>query len=223
MTPSQNLYNKLQEADIKDKVGDTTFNFLGVATKIKAKSSVGYVFQDWMEKWMKIKGIQCRVPSNSQEFPDFYLHPTLNTKDLLEVKTFDADASPNFDVANFDAYTRSVKTNAFRLDADYLIFSYKMNGGDFLICDFWLKKIWEITCPSNKYAIRTQNKQGLIINIRPANWYSKKTSYKPFTTRRKFVEALYETLMKYPQRKNVSNNWLKEVKQNYKQHTGNDL
>lgn len=220
---AKQLYELLRKAGIENQIGDTTFNFLGVATKIKAKSSVGYVFQDWLQSWLVAQNIECSAPLNSQEFPDFYLDPSSHTTNLLEVKTFDADASPNFDVANFDAYTRSIRTNAYRLDADYLIFSYKMEDGDFQICDFWLKKIWEITCPSDEYPVRTQIKQGVIVNIRPANWYSERTTFKPFKSRREFVEALHKTLLKYPARKDSSKNWLNEVEASYLQHTGKNL
>lgn len=220
---AKQLYELLRKAGIENQIGDTTFNFLGVATKIKAKSSVGYVFQDWLQSWLLAQNIECSVPHNSQEFPDFYLDSNSHTTNLLEVKTFDADASPNFDVANFDAYTRSIRTNAYRLDANYLIFSYKMDDGNFQICDFWLKKIWEITCPSAEYPIKTQNKQGIIVNIRPAVWYSDRTTFKPFNSRREFVEALHQTLLKYPARKAISKDWLSEVEASYKSQTGQNL
>jgi type II restriction enzyme len=218
------LFEKLKNAGIENKTGNTIFTFLGIDAKIRAKSPVGYVFQDWLENWMRSNNIEVRVPDNSQEFPDFYLNPDRNDKDLLEIKTFDADASPNFDVANFDAYTRSLKTKAYRLDSDYLIFSYKMTeDGDFSICDFWLKKVWEITCPSERYAVRAQIKQDVIVNIRPANWSSSNPQFQVFESRKAFVKALYETLLAYPSRRDVSQDWYEEVATNYKLHTGNNL
>lgn len=221
---AQQLFEKLKAAGIEDKTGMTVFTFLGVDTKIRARSTVGYVFQDWLENWMKSNDISCRVPDNSQEFPDFYLDPNNNDKHLLEVKTFDADASANFDVANFDAYTRSLKTKAYRLDSHYLIFSYKMTDeGDFSIIDFWLKNVWQITCPSERYAVRTQTKQDVIVNIRPANWTSNNAQFKPFNSRKEFVKALHDTLMAYPYRQDVSKDWYDEVAENYKLHTGQEL
>lgn len=218
------LFQKLKAIGIEDKTGSTIFTFLGVDTKIRAKSPVGYVFQDWLENWMRTNNIDVRVPDNSQEFPDFYLNASENNKDLLEIKTFDADASPNFDVANFDAYTRSLKTKAYRLDSDYLIFSYKMtDDGDFSICDFWIKKVWEITCPSERYAIRAQIKQDVIVNIRPANWNSTNPQFKVFESRKAFVKALHSTLLAYPNRRDVSKDWYNEVAANYKLHTGRDI
>lgn len=221
---AQKLFQKLLTEEIKNKTGSTLFSFLGVETKIRSKSPVGYVFQDWLENWMRNNNIDVRVPDNSQEYPDFYLDPERNDRDLLEIKTFDSDASPNFDVANFDAYTRSLKTKAYRLDSDYLIFSYKMSeDGDFSVCDFWVKKVWEITSPSERFAVRTQVKQDVIVNIRPANWNSINPQFKIFESRKAFVKALHETLLAYPSRRDASKNWYKEVVANYKVHTGRDI
>ena len=85
------------------------------------KSAIGDLFQKWFSKWLASKNIQYRTQPNTQEFPDFLLDKDSNTKGLLEIKTFDADRSANFDVANFEAYCPSLKNNAYRLDADYLI------------------------------------------------------------------------------------------------------
>lgn len=49
------------------------------------------------------------------------------------------------DVANFEAYCRYLKTQAYRLDSDYLIFAYDLTNYEFKIKKLWLKKVWEIT------------------------------------------------------------------------------
>ncbi|WP_195910021.1 NgoBV family restriction endonuclease [Bathymodiolus azoricus thioautotrophic gill symbiont] len=94
---------------------------------------------------------------NSQEFPDYYIG---DDKDLLEIKSFDASASANFDLANFDSYCRSVADSPKRTNADYLIFSYTLNGSKLNIQDIWIKKIWEITCPSAKIPLKNPSKKG---------------------------------------------------------------
>ncbi|MEK7068973.1 MAG: NgoBV family restriction endonuclease, partial [Patescibacteria group bacterium] len=68
---------------------------------------------------MNVNKIYHRSHENSQMSPDFFLSKSDET-DLLEVKTFDYAESPNFDVANFDAYVRDLREKSFRLDADYL-------------------------------------------------------------------------------------------------------
>ena len=62
--------------------------------------------------------------TKSQKFPDFLLEEYSKTKGLLEVKTF--SDSPAFDVGNFKAYCHGLTTEAYILDADYLIFEYHL-------------------------------------------------------------------------------------------------
>lgn len=83
------------------------------------------------------------MKENTQAFPDFLLHKSRNDIGLLEIKTFDSQKSANFDIANFDSYRRSLLSEAYRLDADYLIFAYELDSNGFLtIPKIWLRKIW---------------------------------------------------------------------------------
>ena len=116
---------------------------------------------------------------------------------MLEIKCFDSSAGANFDLANFDSYCASLAQNPNRLFADYLIFSYELDGHRLKISDIWLKKIWEITCSSDAFPLKIQRKRGIIYNIRPATWYSKNPRFEPFLDWKQFVKALYETEKKY--------------------------
>lgn len=188
---------------------------MSITVDINDKSGIGYLFQEWFAKWMQDKGIYFRTPQNSQEFPDFFLSENSDTEKLLEIKVFDADAGPNFDVANFEAYCRSLKTKSYRIDADYIIFSYRLVGAKFQIVDFWIKKIWDITGPSGSYGVKTQVKQGMIYNIRPIIWFTLKGKFKAFGSKDKFLQALHNTLNIYQKTSPQSANWLKEVNKNY--------
>ncbi len=85
----------------------------------------------------------------------------------MEVKSFDYDASPNFDIANFMTYRNSLLSHPYRLDSNYLIIGYSMKGFNIEIKDVWLKKVWEITGPMANYGLNLQVKYGEIVNIRP--------------------------------------------------------
>lgn len=222
---AKELYKLLIDAGVKNGTGNLVFNFLDSSVTVTAKSAVGYVFQDWLEKWMETNNILYKKDPNSQSWPDFFLDgDESNIKGLVEVKTFDASKNPNFDIANFDAYLRSIKTHAYRLDADYLIFCYDLDGnGNFCIKDLWLKKVWNITCPSNGLPIKCQVKQKVIYNIRPAIWYSKRMKNKLFGTRKKFVKAIHKTMLKFPKKYTESKQWFDEVVSDYKTHTNRDL
>jgi type II restriction enzyme len=220
---AQHIFDTLKAQDLLSSEGRMLFDFDGLQVTIQEKSAIGYIFQEWLASWLEQQQIDFREPANSQEFPDFFLSQS-NTSDLLEVKTFDADAGANFDVANFDAYQRSLQTYAYRLDADYLIFAYHLNAGIFTLQNMWLKKIWEITTSSAKYALKCQVKQGTIVNIRPAIWYSQSgRASQPFGSRKAFVEAIHATLQAYLPRQRIARGWFENVSENYYQHTGREL
>jgi type II restriction enzyme len=180
---AEQIYKMLINNGITESVGNIKFDFLDVSVNIQEKSAIGDLFQEWFAKWLETNNIQYITPSNTQEFPDFFLDSISNTKNLLEVKTFDYNRSANFDVANFEAYCRSLRTKAYRLDADYLIFAYLLVDGQFKIEKLWLKKIWQITGNSDKYPVKCQIKQEVIYNIRPVAWYSLKAKFQPFNNR----------------------------------------
>ena len=219
----EQIYNLLIQNKITQSQGKINFEFLDVSVNIKEKSAIGDLFQEWLAQWMESNQIEYRTSANTQEFPDFFLDPQSNKQNLLEIKTFDFNRSANFDVANFEAYCYSITTKAYRLNADYLIFAYTLDKGNFRIEKLWCKKIWEITGNSDKYPVKCQTKKDVIYNIRPITWYSTRATFKPFNNRQEFVEALYKTLMQYPKTKNFSKDWLKQVRQNYLSHTGQRL
>ena len=160
-TRADELRNRLNQSNILNEKGHIHFTFQNIRVQLQDKSAIGYQFQEWLGEWMQQQGISFRINPNTQEFPDFYLHPTSDITDLLEIKTFNRAKSANFDVANFESYCSSLLQQSYRLDADYLIFGYRFENGVFSIQDIWLKKIWEITCPSDRYSIKTQTKRNI--------------------------------------------------------------
>ena len=134
--------------------------------------------------------------------------------------------SANFDVANFMAYRRSVLAHPYRLDSDYLIIGYRMTGNSLEIADVWLKKVWEITGPSEDWPLKCQVKQGEVVNIRPAKWYNThRTKFKTFNTALEFITAFDGTQRQWTrtERDALTSTWLKSVVRGYKASTGNDL
>ena len=124
--------------------------------------------------------------------------------------------SPNFDVANFLAYCRSLIEKPHRLDAQYLIFEYDSENNGIVIKNVWLKQVWEITGASERSALKIQWKQNQAVNIRPAIWYSSRSKYPPFTTRKEFVYALKKVLDTSAAGGDWRKNWIKTVEENYK-------
>ena len=217
------IYQKLINAEIKKAEGKITIDFMGISTVVKEANAIGDLFQEWLGSWFEKNNVDVNSNIYTQEPPDFYIIPQDRTKGWLEIKTFVDGRSPAFDVANFEAYCDSLRTKAYRLDADYLIFSYSLLDGKLKIKQIWLKKIWEITGTSKKYAVNVQEKRLTIVNIRPVNWMSKKSKYKPFKKKEDFILAVNKTLKSHKKTEIDSSLWLKEVVDNYFEHTGEKL
>lgn len=220
---SQELFNKLMEYGIVGQKGEINFVLKDLSIKITSRDTVGNLIQDWLKQWMMTQNIDFEVNDNSQVFPDIYLDKHNKKQGLLEIKTFDFDRGPGFDIANFDAYCNSLMTSAYRLDSDYLIIGYKMTGHEITIADVWLKKIWEIASSSSTYPVKVQEKKKIIYNIRPNKWYSLKTTFKPFESKELFLKALNETRYQYPATHFNNAHWLNNVKANYAEYAGIEL
>jgi type II restriction enzyme len=217
----QGLYSKLvDEYKIIGEKGVINFSLKDLTISIETKDTIGNLLQEWLKAWMMIEKIDFEENTNSQIFPDFYLDNQNKKQGLLEVKSFDWDRGPGFDLANFDSYCNSLLINAYRLDSDYLIFAYQMEGSIITIKNVWIRKIWELACPSGTYPIKVQEKKSVIYNLRPSTWYSERTKFKPFLTKEDFLTALNETRYQYPQTRHSNGHWLKNVIKNYQEHTG---
>lgn len=219
------LYDRLvNQEKIIGKSGNIKFILNGLDVKIKSKDSVGNLLQEWLKEWLNKEDIEHLENPNRQAFPDFFLNLENNKDNLLEVKTFDWDRGPGFDLANFDSYCNSLLTNAYRLDSNYLVFAYKMSvDGEIIIHNVWLKKIWELAGGSGTYPIKVQEKKETIYNLRPVTWFSERAPFKCFNSKEEFLKALNETRYQYSKTRAQNNHWLNKVTANYKLHTGTDL
>lgn len=212
----------LLTAEIIDKPGKITFNLGKIPVVIKTTDTVGNSIQSWLKEWMNEKGIYSDEPENTQEFPDFFLSKSNKQDHMLEVKAFNYEASPAFDIANYESYVKSVSEKPYRLAADYLVFGYTMDkDGTVRIKKIWLKKIWEIAGKSTRYPLNTQVKKDVIYNIRP-NGKFKRDEEVPFKNKEDFLMAIYDTQFKYRGEENA-NEWKAKLKETYKNYYGVDL
>lgn len=218
---AKKVYDKLMQSGVISAKGETYFELHNIKTVIHDNSIVGNVIQEWLKSFMDLHQIPYRLKPNTQEFPDFLMNEVSDEIGLLEVKCF--KKSPNFDVANLQAYARSLLEKPYRLDSDYLIIEYIDVHGGIVIKNIWLKKVWEICCASERSPLKTQVKQGFPYNIRPATFYSSRSKYRPFETRREFVEALKSVIDVIPNMNNIQKDWFKKVSTLYKTQTNNNL
>lgn len=212
----QRILNLLHAQNICSQTGEITFHFMNQYIPVATKDIIGGVLQDWFGNWMRSNNICWNNGKiHSQTWPDFILPDGKH----LEFKAFDGNASPNFDLANFDAYTRSLLTNAERLDTDHLVFAYSLNKNQVKITEFWVKKIWQMTGSSKTNILNLQVKQEIPVNIRPKNWRSPNVDI--FKSRLEFVIALHDALQKF--HKGKYPNWLNDVHSDYLRKTKCEL
>jgi len=202
----------LNEFKIKEQIGSVEIILGGISAKYNGKDAIGDLLQEWLGQWLRQNNFYFRKHPNTQEFPDFL---------LLEIKTFNANATPAFDIANFDSYNKSLLIKPERLDADYLIFGYKMVDSVLSVDNLWLMKVWEMAETSGANPINMQTKNGQPYNLRPIKWYAKIPKNKPFADKIIFLNAIAETLQKYSHSTgSYSENWLENVKAKYFENTG---
>jgi hypothetical protein len=221
---AQGLYSKLvNDYKLIGQKGTILFTLSGLEVKVISRDTVGNMIQEWLREWMIKESLAFEINPSSQTFPDVYLNLKDKKQGLLEIKAFDFKRGAGFDLANFESYCNSLLTDAYRLDSDYLIIGYTMQGHDITIKDIWLKKIWEIAGGSGTYQVKVQEKKKVIYNLRPINWYSTRSKFKAFASKEEFLKALNETRYAYFKTHADNSHWLRKVKENYKLHTSVDL
>lgn len=225
---AQQIYKRLIEDDgILELNGQIRFYFGGVDIIVKQRDVVGNIMQEWLQGWMDKRGIEYAPSENTQMPPDFFLNPDDRTKNLLEVKAFNRNGTPGFDIADFRMYEEEIVDKPYMLDVDYLIFGYDMSSdGVVTIKDLWLKKVWEITRRMEDWPINLQIKDKVVHKIRPGVWYSDdkgRMDYSMFESLEDFISAIEEAVYQNPKTHNDAGKWRSSFLKNYKKYAGIDL
>ncbi len=224
---AQEVFNKLMLEDkILEVKGQIKFYLGNVDIIVKQRDVVGNIMQEWLEGWLKANKIEYRLNHNTQMPPDFYLDTENKTKELLEVKAFNYDKSPGFDIADFNAYQSEIIDQPFMLNTQYLIFGYQMQEDGFVVIKkLWLQKVWEICRRMENWPLNLQIKDKVVHKIRPAVWYSKGKTirYKPFVSLEDFISAMEQTVYQNPKTREKSGEWLKLFLKSYEKHYNTQL
>lgn len=223
---AQEIYDKLINEDkIKTVKGQIRFHLGDVSIIVKKKDVVGNILQEWLEGWLIAKEIEFESNPNTQMPPDIYLNPSDYTSNLLEIKAFNREINPAFDIADFKAFVKELIEKPYHLDTDFLIFGYIMDEatGDIIIKDLWLKKIWEITKTMNNWPITVQYKNGILQKMRPGNWFTGRRNVKVFESKEDYLAAFEETIYQNPETHSQGAQWRNKFKRSYKNHYGVDI
>ena len=163
--------------------------------------------------------------------PDFFLDPEVRRRNLLEIKAFNYNANPGFDIADFKMYEQEIVEKPWMLDVSYLIFGYEMDdNGVVTIKKVWLKKVWEI-CRSMisgsgkskvPWPLNLQIKHGVVHKIMPAKWYSP-TKFKTFECLEDFLSAVEQTVYQNSDTRSDGAGWKHRMCENYHKFYGEKL
>ena len=219
---SEQVFEKLQEQLKKNRNGAIKFELSDFEIIVKQNNVVGNILEEWLDKWMTEMGFSHDY-NHAQSAPDFWLDTDNHDTEWLEIKAF--TASPNFDIANMMSYITEVLEKPWKLHSKYLCLKYKMDEetGIVTVSNAWLKSVWEISSPSAKWAVKVQEKKGMIYNLRPATWYSQSTQYHVFQNLEHFLSALDYVLKTYPSTARIGMTWRKDIIKAYKKHFGKTL
>lgn len=225
---AQDVYSKLVNDDkILELNGQIKFRLGDVSIIVKQRDVVGNIMQEWLQGWLDTNDIEYAPCDNTQMPPDFFLNPDDKTVNLLEVKAFNRNGSPGFDIADFRMYQSEIIEKPYMLDVDYLIFGYDMSvDGIVTIKDVWLKKVWEITRRMADWPINLQIKEGHVHKIRPGVWYgdsTTRTDYAIFSGLEDFISAMDETVHRNDETRSQSGTWLVRFKRSYQAQYGTAL
>lgn len=205
---AQGVYDALMTENLLAQEGKIQFYLGEVNIIVKQKDVVGNIMQEWLQGWLDKQGIEYTTNENSQMPPDFFLSPDDQTHNLLEVKAFNRNASPGFDIADFRMYEEEIIEKPYMLDVDYLIFGYDMSDdGIVTIKDMWLKKVWQITRRMKEWPLNLQVKANVVHKIRPGVWYSTARDFPIFTCLEHFLSALEETVYQNPKTHETAGTW----------------
>lgn len=194
MNTLEELYHKAVE-NIKGEPGVITITLAGIPKISGSNDIVGNCVQEWIPQWLEDNGLNLKPNDSPGRFPDF-------TADIngvqydMEVKCWNCQNAPAFDLANFDGFYREVYNHPDKLYATYLIFAYTPTKHGFVISDIYLKKLWEITSRARKYPLGLQIKQKRSYAIRPFAFHKKPG--KSFADIHEFVEAVYKARKMFP-------------------------
>lgn len=206
---AQEVYDRLIDVDQITKVkGQIRFYLGDVDIIVKQRDVVGNIIQEWLEGWLKKNDIAYSPNPNSQMPPDIYLDPDNKEHNLLEVKAFNCKATPAFDIADFNAYQKDIINEPYMLFVKYIIFAYTMGDDGYVtINNVWLKNVWEITRPMEKWALNLQIKSKVVHKIRPAAFYSNRGRFSTFQNLEDYLSAVEECVYKNPETHSDAADW----------------
>lgn len=160
---------------LQDKSGVITIHFADRPHTYTKNDVVGNCLQEWLPEWFQHIGVTLTPTEETQKFPDFVAHFEGGSYDV-EVKAWNVNASPAFDIANFYSFIDTTYEHPEKLNAVYFILGYEPRREDdlergFVVRNVYMKRIWQITGPKHKHGISLQVKRGQPYALRPIGFH----------------------------------------------------
>ena len=156
------------DKELKNKQGSIMVYLDGVPKISHTNDIIGNCLQEWLPARFIDLGLDLEPNPHTQEFPDFIAHFD-NYTIPMDIKCWNYDRSPAFDIANFDSFYKETYEKPDKLLGKYLVLGYSPNKHGFLIKYVGLKSLWELMGPGKNYPIKLQVKRGNPYAIRPIN------------------------------------------------------
>lgn len=184
---------QLTKETLVGKSGTITITFANRPHTYSGNDVIGNCLQEWLPNWFSYLGVDIQSGAHTQEFPDFVANFNNISYDV-EVKAWNVNNAPAFDLSNFFSFLETTYTDPGKLNASYFILGYRPAEDGFAqgfeLEKVYLKHIWEITNKSRNYPIGLQVKRGTPYAMRPCNFY--KYEEKHFNDIYEFVDAVTE-------------------------------
>lgn len=160
---------ELLKEKIEHQSGNILINLIGIGKISHSNDIIGNCIQEWLPEWFQDNGLNLEPNKDTQSFPDFIAHFD-NHSEMVDIKCWNYNNPPAFDIANFDSFYNTLYNNPAKLFAKYLTIGYTPQKHGFTIDYVGLKKLWEITGPSSKRPLSLQVKRHRPYAIRPINF-----------------------------------------------------
>ncbi|WP_406614620.1 NgoBV family restriction endonuclease [Mycoplasma corogypsi] len=194
----QELFD-ISKAKLEGQHGIITITFANSSHVYTGNDVIGNCLQEWLPNWFTHLGVNIRSGKGTQVFPDFIVKFGDKEYDF-EVKAWNINNSPAFDLANFQSFVETTYNTPGKLNAQYFILGYKPDDDGFsqgfTVQKVFLKHIWEITSSTKKYPIGLQVKRNMPYAMRPYNF--NRNSNGSFSSKIEFIKAVKEAFKLFP-------------------------
>lgn len=181
----------ITKENLEGQYGTITINFANRSHVYSGNDVIGNCLQEWLPDWFEYLGVDIQPGEFTQAFPDFVANFEDRKYDV-EVKAWNFNNSPAFDIANFTSFLSETYKSPGKIDASYFILGYTpLNDGfsqGFRVEKVYLKKIWEITNASKKYPVGLQVKKQAPYAMRPTNFSRENAIH--FESKSQFIIAV---------------------------------